>query len=241
MTENFNELLQEVQKDIQQEKLVSIWNKYQKYFFYAIGILFIVFFGVNKYVENQQHEKIYISDKYLQAQEYLAVKQTEKALKILETIAQKDSKAYHALARLLEAKVFVDKGSDDFKKGQKILQDLYSDHKNDAFFRSFSKAVYLNNEIEMITRGQDPEKISEDTKVALRALLSIVSESISDTTPLKIMFLEIKGLILVLLDQQEDALNEFLAIAQTSQCPRGLKLRAELMIEKIKTHIKNLA
>ncbi len=240
MTENFNELLQEVQKDIQQEKLISIWSKYQKYFFYAIGALFIVFFGVNRYVDNQQQEKIYISDKYLQAQEYIAVKQTDKALKILETISQKDAKAYHAFARLLEARVFIDKGSEDFKKGQKILQDLYTDHKNESFFRSFAKAVYLNNEIEMMTRGQDPEKITEDTKVALRSLLSIVSESISDTRPLKVLFLEIKGLILILLNQQEDALNEFLAIAQTPQCPRGLKLRSELMIEKIKTHIKNL-
>lgn len=239
MTENFDELLQEVQKDIQHEKLMNIWNKYQKYFFYTVGFLFIIFFGLNRYVENDRQERIFVSDKFLQAQEYLALKQTDKALKILETISSKNSKAYHVLARLVESKVLVDKGSDDFKKGQNTLKELFSDKKQEPLFRSFAKFVYLNNEIDMITRGQDPEKISEDTKVALRALLPMLTEFVSDKAPLRVLFLEIKGLILLLLNQHEEATNEFLAIAQTAQCPRGLKLRADLMIEKIKTHIKN--
>lgn len=238
MTENFDQLLQEVQKDIQHEKLMNIWNKYQKYFFYAVGFLFILFFGINRYVENERQDRIFVSDKYLQAQEYLAVKETDKALKILETISAKNSKAYFVLARLLEAKVFVDKGSEDFKKGQNILKDLFSNKKNDGFFRSFAKVVYLNNEIDLITRGQDPDKLTDESKVALKALLPMATESISDTAPLKVLLQEIKGLILILLKQEEEALNEFLSIAQTPHCPRGLKLRSELMIEKIKTNIK---
>jgi len=98
MAENFIEAQYDITK---KSKLRRFYDSYKILIFSSIFLLLTVYASFSFYLIKKENEKIYLSEKYIQAKIYLENKNNNEATNILKEIIFSNDSAYSALALFL--------------------------------------------------------------------------------------------------------------------------------------------
>lgn len=221
---NFDEFLEEVEKDIQQEKWHKIWNKYGKFFSYLAGGFFAcAAFGLMwKNYEAQKKNEIALE--FSTAQHLLETGKKKEALNLLESISASSHRGYAGLSLLMRASYFF--------------------QQNDR-----SKALALYKEASV--RENFPSSL-RDLAILMTALIvldekfsqPLYQKALKDLEPLTHkdhawhpLALEFSGLLLHRLNQLDKASDHFVKAAQDPKSPDGVRMRCQLLSQMVAREI----
>ena len=98
MAENFIEAQYDITK---KSKLRRFYDSYKILIFSSIFVLLAIYASFSFYLTKKENEKIYLSEKYIQAKIYLENKNNNEATNILKEIIFSNDSAYSALALFL--------------------------------------------------------------------------------------------------------------------------------------------
>jgi hypothetical protein len=222
MTEKdkFDEFLEEVEQDIRQEKLNRLWAKYGKQASSVLTVLLVVVAGYGLWSHYQTRNLERQSDVYVKAQMYLERGETSKALTLLKELNQ-GSQAYATFAKFSEAAILAAPGDNhDLDKALGLYQELADDSRMEAVWRDTAALQWVSLSFE-----KDPTQGE--------ALLAKLDTLCQAGRPLQALALEQKGLILYLSGKKAEAAEVFVQIVQLAAAPEGVKLRAQIMTQKI--------
>lgn len=220
MAEKFDEFLEEVEKDIRQERLMNFWKKYQK----IIVSFLILSFGsagaYNLWQHYQTHKSERDSQKYIAAQKLLLKGQKDEALSVLSDLAENPRGSYGLLAFFLKAAVL---GQDGGTKGAEEAQALYrqieGDYKVEATFRELALLLRV---------GLQLDTSSLSTEDSLKLLAELEPLTAADNA-WHCLALELKGFILQETGKMAEAAEVFASIAREQNLPNGMTIRSQIM------------
>jgi hypothetical protein len=225
MAEKFDEFIDEIEKDIRQERFEKLWKEYGKAA--SIGIIAILgisssWFFWNKHQDNQLK---LTSEKFIKAQSLVERGDISAGLGVYDSIIADQSKTYSALAQIAKAAVLFDKGGEDARKAADQLSKLTADSKADPIMRDFASIAIIRNDIELL----NIQSLNDETKAKLKAHLAKLETLSTEKSPWRLMALDLKGIIFFILNDYAKASDVYISIAQTEGCPRGILARAEIM------------
>lgn len=237
MTEQFDEFLEDVEKDMRQEKLENIWKKYGKL---ISTVLVIAIGGSSGWVlwkKNFQKQLNLTSQKFMKAQELIDRGNVSEGLGVYDSIIHDSSKTYGSLATIAKAGLLAGKSPEDIKKAQELLTKLSMNKAADKIVRDFAAVTLIRIDLDQ----SELKAIDGPTKAKLIAHLVSLDKLSADNSPYALLAQELKGTILFALNDYAKAAEVYVKIAQTKDCPRGLQTRAEIMSQLILKNISKSA
>ncbi len=235
MAEKFDEFIEEVEKDIRQEKLEQVWKEYGK----AISTVVVVALGVSTiwllWKNHAQKQLDLTSQKFVTAQQSLAAGNLNEGIGVFDSITHDSSKTYAALARIAKAAALYQKGGEDVKRSAETLKELASLKQADPIMRDYAALTLIRADIDTF----DFEKIDEAAKAKLIGHLVSLDDLSKDDAPWRLSALELKGYILYGLKDYTKASESYVKIAHEKDCPSGFKVRAEIMSQIVLKKIQN--
>ncbi|MDP3371535.1 MAG: tetratricopeptide repeat protein [Candidatus Paracaedibacteraceae bacterium] len=235
MAEKFDEFIEEVEKDIRQEKFETLWNKYGK----IISTVLIVALGSSSgwvlWRNHSEKQLNLISQKFTKAADRVVSGNINEAIGVYESIVNDSAPTYASLASIAKAAALYEKGGEDAKKAVETLTQLTSRHSTDPIMRDYALLTLIRMDIDLL----DFDKITEVNKAKLMTHLASLDNLTKNKAPWKLLALELKGFILYELKDYTKASEIYVAIAQTKACPRGLRARAEIMSQVVLKKIQN--
>lgn len=237
MAEQFDEFLQDVEKDMRHEKLEKIWKDYGK----LISTLVVIAIGGSGgWVLWKNHTKKQLnltSQKFMKAQELVDRGNIAEGLGVYDSILNDSSKTYKALAAIAKAGVLSNKTPEDVKKAEALLTELSLNKSVDKIMRDFATVALIRIDIDR----SNLKTVDEPTKAKMIAHLVTLDTLCANHSPYTLLAQELKGVILFALNDFAKASEVYVKIAQTKDCPRGLQARAEIMSQLILTKIRETA
>lgn len=233
MAEKFDEFIDEVEKDIRQEKLETLWKKYGK----VISAFLVLAIGSSSgWVLWSNHSKKQLnltSQKFMKAQDRVLAGNLNEGVGVYDSIINDSSKTYSELAYIAKAAVLYQKGGEDAKKAVETLTKLSSNKSADPIMRDYATLTLIRMDVDLF----DFDKIDDASKAKLMTHLASLDNIAQDKAPWKLLALELKGFVLYGLKDYTKASEVYISIAQTKECPRGLRARAEIMSQVISKKI----
>jgi hypothetical protein len=229
MAEQFDEFLEDVEKDMRQEKLEKIWKEYGKLI--SVGLV-IAIGGSGGWALWKNHEEKQLnltSQKFMKAQDLIEKGNINEGLGVYDSIIHDSSKTYAPLAQIAKAGILADKSPEDVKKAETLLMELASNKSADPIMRDFAALTLIRIDLDRM----DLKTVSENAKAKLIAHLVTLDALSKDDAPWSLLAQDLKGAILFCLKEYIKSSEIYVKIAQTKDCPRGLKARAEIMSQLI--------
>lgn len=234
MAEQFDEFLQDVEKDMRQEKLERIWKEYGK----LISTLVVIAIGGSgSWVLWKNHSRKQLnltSQKFIKAQELVDRGNIAEGLGVYDSIINDSSKTYKSLAIIAKAGALSNKTPEEIKKAEALLTELSLNKSADKIMRDFATVTLIRIDIDR----SELKTVDEPTKAKMIAHLVTLDKLCADNSPYALLAQELKGIILFALKDYTKASEVYVKIAQTKGCPRGLQARAEIMSQLILTKIR---
>ncbi|MES2252662.1 MAG: tetratricopeptide repeat protein [Pseudomonadota bacterium] len=229
MAEKFDEFLEDVEKDMRQEKFEKVWKEYGKLISTALVIAIGGSGGWVLWKNHKEKELSLTSQKFMKAQEKIDSGSINEGLGVFDSIMHDSSKTYASLAHIAKAALLIEKGGDDAKKAIALLVELSSNKSTDPIMRDFAALTLIR--VDLDSTGL--ESIDEPTKAKLMSHIVTLNLLSAEKAPWALLALDLKGLILFSLKDYAKASDVYVKIAQTKDCPRGLQARAEIMSQLI--------
>lgn len=236
MAEQFDEFLDDVQKDMRKEKLDTIWKEYGKL---ISTVLVVAIGGSSGWVlwRNHSEEKLNLtSQKFMKAQELIERGNVSEGLGVYDSIIHDSSKTYKSLAAIAKAGVLAGKSPEDIQKAEALLTRLTLDKSADKIMRDFATVTLIRIDLDR----SELKTLDGPTKAKLIAHLVTLDKLSTDNSPYSLLAQELKGIILFALNDYAKASEVYVKIAQTKDCPRGLQARAEIMSQLILKNISEM-
>jgi hypothetical protein len=219
MAEKFDEFLEEVEKDIRQEKLLQLWKKYGKQVTAGLVAIVILIAGYNLWSQYKHNKHLQMAEKLITAQELIAQGESAKAQTILTNLSQESTSTYQSLGLFQSAALLMQEGSTQKQREAiKIYDQLAGNKKIEPLWRDLAALLSIMVQIDL-----------PDVKVD--ELLSQVEPLTSDQNPWRYFAKEMKGLLLYRKGDKAQSTEIFARLVQDSQTPQEISLRSRLMVQ----------
>lgn len=217
--DKFDEFLEEVESDIRQEKLLSLWHKYGKLATAGLVVVLLMVSGYSLWQNHEAKQRIHLAEQFIEAQDSIANGQIPHALQILQSVMKNSNKTYSVLAQFLDTGVLVQEGGvDNLKKAVDNVQLIADNTHLDQMWRDLASLLYVSLSLDL-NEGSDKEK-----------LLARLESLTATGNPWRYLALEFKAILLSQnVDSKAAAAEIFVSLVQDPQVPEGIKSRAQLM------------
>ncbi|MBX9806138.1 MAG: tetratricopeptide repeat protein [Alphaproteobacteria bacterium] len=225
MAEKFDEFLEEVQKDIRQEKFLALWKQYGRIILSGLSGIIVLIVAYNLWCHYDKTKRLEMADKLISAQELIAHGDTEKALVILNNMSTISNKTYQPLAVFQKAGLLLKQG-DKAKTAEAIgiYKQLAKNTSIDPLWRDL--ATFL-----AVMGAMDDQAIKPDE------LIGQLEELTKDTNPWRYFAREMKGVLLHRKGDSSKAAEIFAKLVQDNQTPAGISMRSRLMVQIVSTNM----
>jgi hypothetical protein len=219
MTEKFDEFLEEVEKDIRQEKLLQLWKKYGKQVTGGLIALIVMVTVYNLWSQYTHNKQLQMAEKLIAAQELIAQGEPGKAQTILTSLSSESNAVYQSLALFQKAGLLVkDKTPAKLTEAVAVYNELATNTKIESLWRDLAALLAIMVQIDLPDVKIDP-------------LLSQVEPLTSDQNPWRYFAREMKGLLLYKKGDKAQSTEIFARLVQDNQTPSGISLRSRLMVQ----------
>ena len=223
MVEKFDEFLEEVEKDIRQEKLLNLWKQYGKLVSGAIIGIIVFIVGYNLWSRYEQNKRVQMAEKLIAAQEYIAQGESGKAQEILNRLSADSHKTYQPLTLFQKAGLLLQEGPKSKPaEAIEIYNQLSANSKIDPLWRDLANLLAV-----MASIDQPDMKVEE--------LLGRLNALTSDQNPWRYFAKEMKGILLYRKGEKGQAAELFARLVQDNQTPSGISMRSRLMVQIVST------
>lgn len=223
MVEKFDEFLEEVEKDIRQEKLLNLWKQYGKLVSGAIIGIIVLIVGYNLWSRYEQNKRVQMAEKLIVAQEYIAQGESGKAQEILNRLSADSHKTYQPLTLFQKAGLLLQEGPKfNPAEAMEIYNQLSANSKIDPLWRDLANLLAV-----MASMDQPDMKVEE--------LLGRLNALTGDQNPWRYFAKEMKGILLYRKGEKDQAAELFAQLVQDNQTPSGISMRSRLMVQIVST------
>lgn len=223
MVEKFDEFLEEVEKDIRQEKLLNLWKQYGKQV--TIGIVAVIaLIGLyNLWGHYEQNKRVEMAEKLITAQELIAHGDSDKALVILNSLSIESHNTYQPLALFQKAGLLLQGGAKSKPaEAISIYNQLSANKKIEPLWRDLAALLAIMASMDL------PNIKAEDLLAKLEPLTV-------DASPWRYFAREMKGVLLNRKGEGLKAAEIFARLVQDNNTPSGISMRARLMTQIVST------
>lgn len=222
MAEKFDEFMEEVEKDIRQEKYMNLWNRYGKLLtgIAVAGLVCLIGYNLKSQYDFRQRSKA--SDILIGAQGYAADNRHTDAISALKSLADNTVTPYAVLAKLNEAGVLSTGEAAQKKQAVQLYQDIMTTTGIDKVWHDI--AVYKKVALEC-----------DQSEANLDGLLKEIEGIDLEHSPFAALISELKGVILFKKGDKAQAGDIFVKLAQSKTAPEGVIMRSQLMTQIIST------
>jgi hypothetical protein len=219
MAEKFDEFLEEVEKDIRQEKLLQLWRQYGKQITAGVVAIIVVIAAYNLWGQYNRNKQIQMAEKLIAAQELITQGETTKAHAILTSLSEASNSTYRSLGLFQKAALLLQEGSPaKLTEAIAVYNQLAENKKMDLLWRDLATLLATMASIDL------PDVKADDLLAKLEPLTS-------DQNPWRYLAKEMKGLLLFRKGEKAQSMELFARLVQDSQTPQGISLRSRLMVQ----------
>lgn len=219
MAEKFDEFLEEVEKDIRQEKFLKLWKQYGKQVIGVFGAIIIFIIGYNLWGQYQHNKQIQLAEKLITAQEFIANGENDKAQTILTNLSQSSSSTYEFLGLFQKAGLFLQQNSKEKSADAIALYNqLSANTKIEPMWRDLAKLLAIMASMDL-------------SDVKIEELLKQLEPLTNDKNPWRFIAKEMQGVLLYRKGDSAKSMELFIRLVQDSQTPAGVSMRARLMVQ----------
>lgn len=223
MSNNFENLMDEVESDIRQEKFEKLWKQYGKSIVAAFVLIVGLSAAYNLWQHHQAKQTDIISQQFSNAQSLMFSQNFADALPAMEGIANSSHRNYSVLAKFNVASIVrQDSAHKDLTKAEKIYKEIMNDKAINPIMRDLAAVLYVNLKLDMSVENDH-----------LTECLSILEPIVTKESAHKFLAMESKGLIQFRLKDYKTASDIFLNIVQSEKSPKDVRLRAQMMAQHI--------
>jgi hypothetical protein len=225
MVEKFDEFLEEVQKDIRQEKFLKLWRQYGKLVIGGIVGVIVIVVGYNSWGHYELNKRVQMAEKLMAAQDYITQGDSGKAQAILDSLSGESHKTYQPLALFQKAGLLL-QGKANAKPAEAIAIyiQLAENPKIDPLWRDLASLL-------LVMASMDQSDMN------VEALLGRLNALVNDENPWRYFAREMKGVLLYRKGEKAEAIELFARLVQDNQTPSGISMRARLMTQIVPTGI----
>lgn len=219
MAEKFDEFLEEVEKDIRQEKLLKLWKQYGKQIIAGVVAIIVVIAAYNLWCQYDRNKQIQMAEKLIAAQELITKGEATKAQAILTSLSESSNSTYRFLGLFQKAALSLQEGAPaKLTEAIAIYNQLAENKKMDLLWRDLATLLATMASIDL------PDVKVDD-------LLAKLDPLTSDQNPWRYFAKEMKGLLLFRKGEKAQCTELFARLVQDSQTPQGISLRSRLMVQ----------
>jgi hypothetical protein len=233
MSNQFDEFLEEVEKDIRQDKFEKLWKQYGRMVITVVTAVLIAVAAYMLWQNHQEKRRRQLSEMFVQAYSYLDQGKNREALGLLDEISKSSHKYYVVMSRFAKAAHLTSLGkADDKKSATEIYEGIVKDSNVEEYLRDFAELRAI-----MLKIDGDHGKNKEALKKCLNDAERLVN---SKNKVWRLLAMEAKAVILDMLNDPKAA-DIFIAIAQDQDAPKGLRQRAQMMSQALSAGSNNEA
>lgn len=220
MAEKFDEFMEEVEKDIRQEKYMNLWNRYGKLLtgIAIAGLVCLVGYNLKSQYDFRQRSKA--SDILIGAQDYANDGRHADAISALKNLTENTVEPYVVLAKINEASLLGTGEAAQKKQAIQLYQEIIATKGIDTVWHDI--AVYKKIALEC----DQPEANFDN-------LLKEIEGIDLEKSPFAALISELKGVILFKKGDKAQAGDIFVKLAQSKTAPEGVMMRSQLMAQII--------
>jgi hypothetical protein len=217
MAEKFDEFVEELERDIRQERFLKIWNNHGKKIVYGVVVLLVAIASYMLWQNYEAGKRLRLSQKFTGAQELIINGKMDQAIDVLrELIANRG--IYNIQSQFLLAALLREPGAkQDIPGSLQLYEVLAVDRQLKVLQRDFALLMAISLRM---TQQESPEALLERLKPLL------VAEN-----PWHLQAMELQGVLLSQKDEPLQAAEVFAAIARDSHVSQGLLTRAQVMAQ----------
>ncbi len=208
--------VEEVEEDLRQEKIKKMWRRLGPPAAALAILLVLAVFTWSFYTNSKEQKARDLSDQFLNAMQQVSLGNTEQAQQIFISLSQSGVKGYEFSS--LMALAYKNIQMDDISRALGYYDQIING-KFDNAYRNL--ALILAAQISIGTDYYDNYR-SEIEKISASNLA------------LKWMAREIKSLQFISLDDISSAKTELTNLAQNPEAPADIRMRAQLILDKVK-------
>ncbi len=217
MRHDYNELLEEISQQQTKDYLANIWHKYGNWILIGAATLLVSTGSYNIYKYAQQQKIEGIAELFSKGCEALATNQEDEGKRILESLAKRNVSSYRAMARL-------------------VLADFFIRNKRTSPAREQFSALEKDTSTDLMYRGIgaiNRIRIDYDNKVDPKKLIAEIDMLITQNQTIRPLGLELKGFLLMQIQEKVKAREVFVKLAQSPQIDPAMRKRLHAMIRMI--------
>lgn len=227
MSEDIDQLVNEIEEDLKQEKYMELWKKYGNM---VIGAFLVVVAGVGGhtlYGNYEAKKRNETSDIFLDGLEAIEKGEPIRAQGVLDEVAAGSHKGYKMLAQFQKAALLVAEGNKaSTTEAREIYKDIASNDKYPRRFRDLA-------ELRVIAMKDTPR-----TEQTLRDTLSKLEPFTKDGKPWRFTARELKAATLIELKEYVEAAEVMAGLITDKQTPEGIRSRAQIISQTLSNRIE---
>ena len=233
MADQFDEFIQEVQQDIQQEKYVRLWQKYGRHI--TTGALVLLASAASYMLWNnyQVTRKENLSNAIFTAQNYAVQEKPQEALAVLDSLSVSDHESYGYMKQLQKAALLLTQAvtEKDANKINAIQEEALLLYEN--LSKNGSLPLYVR-EYSAFLYGKT---LWDLKKKSAKDILDLLAPLMEDKKPWKVFAKELAAMIYLEENQFQESLELFVALVKDEATPEGLRMRARMMSQVVKQKV----
>lgn len=220
MTENYDEMIEELQQDLRQERLTRLWNQYGKKITSA-AIFLIAMVGIYSFWQQHELKKRTEHSEFLSsAQELILRGKKDEALETLEFVAQHGPSTYAVQSKLLIADLLRDSSEPEkIKRARSIYEEISHHSKANSLFREFAQLMAVSMDMSQESNADD--------------LLTRLTPLAGEKSPWRLQAMELQAVIYANKGDHAKSTEIFATIARESHGSAGLQKRAQIMTQML--------
>ena len=220
MTEKFDEFVEELERDIRQEKFLKIWNAHGKKIIYGSVAVLAAIALFMLWQNYETGKRLRLSQKYTGAQELIVNGKVDQAIGVLQELSTQGS-IYQTLSRFLLAALLKEPGTkQDVPQSLKLYESLAEDKNLKPLYRDFALLMVIS--LRTTQQQESPEALLEKLKPLLAA-----------ENPWRLQAMELQGSLLSQKGDTLQAAEVFAEIARDSRVPQGMLMRSQVMAQML--------
>jgi hypothetical protein len=225
MAEKFDEFLEEVEKDIRQEKFLRLWKQYGKQVIAGVVAIIVLITGYNLWGQYEHNKRIQMAEKLIAAQELIAQGDTTKAQAILASLSTGSNSTYQFLGNFQKAGLLSQEGSENKAADAiAIYNQLAANTNLEPLWRDLAALLAIMVSIDL-------------PNVKADALLTQLQPLTDDKNPWRYFAKEMEGMLLYRKGDLAKSTELFARLVQDSQTPPGISMRARLMVQIVSSGV----
>ncbi|MEI8295195.1 MAG: tetratricopeptide repeat protein [Alphaproteobacteria bacterium] len=217
MAEQFDEFVQELERDIRQEKFLKIWNMHGKKIIYGVAVLLI---AIASYIIWQNYDsgrRTRLSQKFTGAQELVINGKTDQAIDVLRELTTSGS-TYQSLSKFLLAALLREPGAkQDLPGALQLYEALSTDAQLTPSQRDFARLMAVSLRM---ANQESPDELLEKLKPLL-----------AEKNPWHLQAMELQGVLLSQKGENMQDAEVFAKITRDSHVSQALLTRSQVMAQ----------